>query len=435
MANSKNIPKTLAANKTEPSVYEMAQQQFYQVADRIGLDSGIRQILAQPKRILVTYFPVKMDSGEVQVFAGYRVQHSLARGPAKGGIRYHPAVTLDEVKALAMWMTWKCAVVNIPYGGAKGGVACDPKTLSPGELERLTRRYATEISIVIGPESDIPAPDVGTNPKIMAWIMDTYSMHRGYSVPGVVTGKPVSIGGSLGRVDATGRGCMIVAGKAYKHLDRSLAGSTVAVQGFGNVGSVAARLLAEQGCKIIGATDSSGGVYSKRGLAASELIRYKESGGSLSSFPKGDRITNAELLALPCDILVLAALEGQITSANASKVKAKLIVEGANGPTTPEADLLLDDMGVLVIPDVLANAGGVVVSYFEWVQDLQYHFWDEEEVNQRLEKILARSYDDVLALSLSQRDHGKEKANLRTAAYILAIQRVAAAMTLRGIYP
>ena len=407
----------------------MAQKQFFEVADLIELDPALRAILSYPKRALEVHFPVKMDNGEVRIFQGYRVQHNLTRGPAKGGIRYHPAVTMDEVKALAMWMTWKCAVVNIPYGGAKGGVSCNPKELSVGELERLTRRYATEISIMIGPERDIPAPDVGTNPQVMAWIMDTISMHQGYSVPGVVTGKPLSIGGSEGRVDATGRGCMLAARTAAEHLGLSLEGATVAVQGFGNVGSTAARLLAEEGCKVIAVTDSTGGVFSKQGLPMAQLIDHKTSTGSVKQFSSADDLSQQELLQLPCDILVLAALEGEVTEANAPHIRARLVIEGANGPVTPEADHILGEGGVVVVPDILANAGGVVVSYFEWVQDLQHHFWTENEVNQKLEWTMARSFEDVWEISR------REKVVLRTAAYILAIQRVAEAIKIRGFYP
>jgi len=363
------------------------------------------------------------------MFTGYRIHHNLSRGPAKGGIRYHPDVTLDEVRALAMWMTWKCAVVDIPYGGAKGAVACDPKVLSIGELERLTRRYATEISILIGPENDIPAPDMNTNAQVMAWIMDTYSMHRGYSVPGVVTGKPISVGGTRGRVDATGLGCMYMAREIARHLGFSLEGARVVVQGFGNVGSVAARVFQEQGCKVIAVSDASGGVHSAKGLDMRELIDLKKDHPNFVDYDEYDRITNAELLELPCDILVLAAMEGQLTRDNAPRVKARAIVEGANGPTTPEADRILESKGILVVPDILANAGGVIVSYFEWVQDLQFYFWELSEVENRLESIMKRSFNQVLSTSV------EKKVSMRMAAYVQAVSRVVAAHNTRGVYP
>ncbi len=413
----------------EASPLRMALKQFEVVADHLDLEDEVRQILRVPKRELVFHFPVRMDDGSIQVFTGYRVQHNLSRGPAKGGIRYHPDVTLDDVRAMAMWMTWKCAVVGIPYGGAKGAVTCDPKNLSLRELEALTRRYATEISIFIGPEKDIPAPDLNTTPQIMAWIMDTYSMHHGYSVPGVVTGKPISVGGTRGRVEATGRGCMLVAREAAKQLGFPLEGAKVVVQGFGKVGSVAAKMLEGQGCKVIAVSDVSGGVYNSNGLDVGQLIKYKEEHPTFWDCKGCDQISNAELLELPCDILVLAAIQGQITSENASRVKAKVIVEGANGPTTPEADKMLEDRGVFVVPDILANAGGVIVSYFEWVQDLQFYFWEEAEVEERLESIMKKSYDQVLAIS---RD---KKVCMRMAAYIQGVSRVAAAHRTRGVYP
>jgi glutamate dehydrogenase (NAD(P)+) len=370
-----------------------------------------------------------MDDGSVRVFTGYRVQHNIARGPAKGGIRYHPDVTLDEVRALAMWMTWKCATVNIPYGGAKGGVICDPKKLSQTELENLTRRYATEISILMSPEGDIPAPDVNTNPQIMAWIMDTYSMHRGYSIPAVVTGKPLEIGGSLGRHEATGRGVMITVLEALRHLDMSIEGVEVVVQGYGNAGSVAAALLQDQGARIVAVSDSRGGIYNPEGLDARSVKKFKRETDSVVGYPNADGVTNAELLELPCDVLVPAALEGQITADNAGHIRAQVVAEAANGPTTPDADEILYDKGVFVIPDILCNAGGVTVSYFEWVQDLQAFFWSEDEINERLRQIMTRSFADVLRMS-------REKAvDMRTAAHILAIKRVADATMIRGIYP
>ncbi len=406
-----------------------ALEQFDRVADRLNLNGGLRDILRSSKRELTVHFPVRMDDGSVRVFTGYRVQHSQARGPAKGGIRYHPAVDLDEVKALAMWMTWKCSVVNIPYGGAKGGVACDPKALSRSELERLTRRYTTEISILIGPESDIPAPDMGTDAQVMSWIMDTYSMHKGYSVPGVVTGKPINIGGTVGRNEATGRGILFIAREVARLKGLPLKGATVVVQGFGNVGAVGARLLAEEGCRVVAVSDSHGGVYNPKGLDMGSVTQHKAEAGKVSDYRPGDAVTNAELLELPCDILVPAAMESQITEKNAVKVQAKAIIEGANGPTTPEADPILRQRGIMVVPDILANAGGVMVSYFEWVQDTQSLFWEEAEVNRRMEKGLVRAFNDVYALSQ------REETEMRTAAYMLGVQRVAEAITTRGIYP
>ena len=411
------------------SVYDMAVQQFLTSADRLGLDEGSRRILSQPKRELTVHFPVQMDNGDIEVFTGHRVQHNLTRGPGKGGIRYHPDVTLDEVKALAMWMTWKCSVTDIPYGGAKGGVACQPKTMSTGELENLTRRYATEISIIIGPDRDIPAPDVNTDGQVMAWIMDTISMHRGFTVPSVVTGKPINIGGSLGRVDATGRGVMITAREAAARIGMSLDGARVVVQGYGNAGYTAARLMSELGCKLIAANDSTSSVYSESGLDPVGLKAYKDANRSFSGYPGVDTVTPEELLELPCDILIPAALEGQITAANAGRVKARIIAEAANGPTTPEADLVLMDNGVLIVPDILANAGGVVVSYFEWVQDLQRYFWDENEINSKMESIMVKSFNTVMDIA------DKAQVGAREAAMLLAVQRVVDATRARGVYP
>ena len=411
------------------SVYETAVRQLQAAADKLGIDEGVYQILRRPKRELTVNFPVEMDSGEVQVFTGYRVQHNLASGPGKGGIRYHPDVTLDEVRALAMWMTWKCAVAGIPYGGAKGGVTCQPKVMSNRELERLTRRYATEISIMIGQDQDIPAPDINTNAQTMAWFMDTISMHRGITVPGVVTGKPLSIGGTLGRVEATGRGVMIAAREAASQIGLALDGARVAVQGYGNVGYYAARLLAEQGCTLVGVADSTSGLYSDIGLDADALRQYKDTNGSFAGYTGVDRISPQELLELPCDILVPAAIEGQVTAANADKIKARIIVEGANGPTTPEADAILYDKGILVVPDILANAGGVVVSYFEWVQNIQHYFWDLDDVNQQMESIMVRSFAEVTQLAR------EEGVSMRDAAMLLAVGRVVEAMRVRGVYP
>ncbi|MDR7522554.1 MAG: Glu/Leu/Phe/Val dehydrogenase [Armatimonadota bacterium] len=415
------------APKEDP--WDSALRQFDRAADHLPLKRGIREFLAYPKRELTVHFPVKMDDGSVKVFTGHRVHHSTVLGPTKGGIRYHPDVTLNEVRALAMWMTWKCSLVGLPYGGAKGGVVVNPKDLSQNELEHLTRRYATEISIMMGPESDIPAPDVGTNPQTMAWIMDTYSMHRGYSTPAVVTGKPVPIGGSLGRVEATGRGVAIIAREAAKRLGMSLDGAAVVVQGFGNVGSVAAVLLGQMGCRIIAASDTGGGVLNQKGLDPAKLLEHKERTGSVRGFPGTDTITNQDLLELPCDILVPSALEGQITEDNAVRLRTRLVVEGANGPTTPGGDDVLDDRKITVIPDILANAGGVIVSYFEWVQGLQQFFWTEEEVNEKLEWIITRAFAQVAQVAEQRR------VNLRTAALIRAIDRVAEALMLRGIYP
>jgi glutamate dehydrogenase (NAD(P)+) len=416
----------------EPEVlnpFEQAVAQFDAAAERLTLSQGLRAILRKPKREITVNFPVRMDDGTVEVFTGYRVQHNINRGPAKGGIRFDEHVSIDEVRALAMWMTWKCAVVDVPFGGGKGGVICDPRKLSRGELERLTRRYATEIAGVIGPESDIPAPDVNTNPQIMAWIMDTYSMHEGYSVPAIVTGKPLSIGGSQGRMDATGRGVFFVTREACRVLDMPFAGSRVIVQGFGNVGSVSARLLHEAGCNVVGLADIFGGVYSEDGIDVNMALRYAQEHGSLRDLPHTQAVDSHALLEMPCDILVPAATEGQITERNAGSIQARLIVEAANGPTTTEADAILQERGIVTIPDILANAGGVTVSYFEWVQDLQHFFWDEEEINRRLEQVMVRSFNAVHA----KRD--EQNCDYRLAAYLLAVSRVAEATEVRGIYP
>ncbi len=422
-----SVQALVMAPREDP--WDVALRQFDRAADHLPLKRGIREFLAYPKRELTVHFPVKMDDESVRIFTGYRVHHSTVLGPTKGGIRYHQDVTLNEIRALAMLMSWKCAIVGLPYGGAKGGVVVNPKELSPNELEHLTRRYATEISIMMSPEGDIPAPDVGTNPQVMAWIMDTYSMHRGYSTPSVVTGKPVAIGGSHGREEATGRGVQIVTREAARYLGMTLAGSTVAIQGFGNVGSVAAVLLAKLGCKIIAASDTGGGVVNTKGLDADRLVEHKGRTGSVAGFPGADAITNAALLEVPCDILVPSALEGQITGENAPRLRTRLIVEGANGPVTPGADLVLADRKIAIIPDVLANAGGVIVSYFEWVQGLQQFFWTEEEVNANLERIMVRSFGQVVGSAEERR------VDWRTAALIRAIDRVAGALYIRGIYP
>ncbi len=410
--------------------FETARKQIDIVADLLGINGGMRDILKNPKRELTVNFPVRMDDGSHRVFTGYRVQYNMARGPTKGGIRYHPAVTLDEVRALAAWMTWKCAVVNLPYGGGKGGVICDPKHMSRGELERLTRRYASEISPLIGPEMDIPAPDVYTDSQTMAWIMDTYSMQKGYSVPGVVTGKPISLGGSEGRGEATGRGCAYVIREAAPHAGIKVRGGTVAVQGFGNAGSVAAKLLYdEQGAKIVAVSDSKGGIFNAKGINPHEVDAHKAKTGSVTGFPGSTPLTNEELLQTKVDVLIPAALENQITKANADKIQAKLIAEAANGPTVPEADKILFERKIPVLPDILANAGGVTVSYFEWAQDIQGFFWSLKEVNDRLERVMVDSYAQVHKVADERKVHN------RTAAYVLAIQRVVDAMRLRGIYP
>jgi glutamate dehydrogenase (NAD(P)+) len=413
--------------------FRIAQQQFDKAAELLELPQSISEVLRVPQRELTVNFPVKLDNGSTKVYTGYRVQHNLGRGPVKGGIRYHPDVDIDEVRALAMWMTWKCALVNIPYGGAKGGVVVDPAQLSIGEIERLTRRFATEISILLGPDKDIPAPDVNTNPQIMAWIMDTISMHEGHTVNAVITGKPVLVGGSLGRNEATGRGVSLMVREWARRANANLDKFKVVVQGFGNVGGIAAELLDGMGCKVIAVSDASGGYVRRGGLDIKAMRAYaaKHPRRLLEGYtaPGLEQITNAELLELPCDVLVPAALENQITDLNASRIQAKVIIEGANGPTTPAADAILDDRGITVVPDILANAGGVTVSYFEWVQGLQSFFWDEIDVNAKLEKILVDAFDQVYALS-------KQRAvSMRLAAYLLAVRRVADATLIRGIYP
>ena len=411
------------------SLFQSAQSRFDAAADALRLNPNVRGVLREPRRELTVHFPVELDDGSIVVLTGYRVQHNLARGPAKGGIRYHPAVTLDEVKALSMLMTWKCAVVKIPYGGAKGAVACDPKQLSLRELERLTRRYTTEISVLIGPESDIPAPDVNTNAQTMAWIMDTISMHQGYSVPAVVTGKPLSIGGSEGRVDATGRGVVYCIQEAAKLARVELRDARVAVQGFGKVGGATVRLLHELGCKVVAVSDASGGIFRGGGIDPASVLRHQQENGTIIGTPRTERISNADLLQIECEVLVPAALEGVITADNAGSVRATIVAEGANGPTTPEADAILRDKGTLVVPDILCNAGGVTVSYFEWVQDREEFFWTLEEINARLRRIMTRAFEDTARMA---REHD---VDLRTAAYMLAVGRVAEATLTRGIYP
>jgi len=411
------------------NAFEMVVSRIDAVCDRLKIKDTHRLRLGKCERELAVNFPVRMDDGTVKVFTGFRIQHNDTRGPAKGGIRYHPSVTLDETRALAALMTLKTAVVNIPYGGAKGAVVCNPKLMSQGELERLTRRYTSEISVLIGPERDIPAPDIGTNPQVMAWIMDTYSMLKGYSVLGVVTGKPIGVGGSKGRFEATGRGCTVSAKLAAAHLGISLNRATVVVQGFGNVARSAAKLLAADGCRIIAISDSKGGIYNPKGLDLESLLNYKKQTGSVVGFADSESVTNTELLALPCDILVPAAIEDQIVEANAADIKARIIVEGANAPTTPEASEILNDKGVFVVPDILANAGGVVVSYFEWVQGVQAFFWSEDEVNHQLQRVMDSAFGEVLEMSQ------REKVDMRDAAYMLAIKRIADAMEARGIFP
>ena len=409
--------------------WQMTLSQLDEVAKETNLDEGIHQILRHPKRCLTVSIPIQMDNGKIKVFTGFRVQHNVTRGPAKGGIRYHPSVTLDEMKALAMLMTWKCAVVNIPYGGAKGGIVCEPRKLSLKELERLTRRYISEIISFIGPERDIPAPDVNTNPQVMAWIMDTYSMDVGYSVPGVVTGKPISIGGSLGRNTATARGVMFSLINTAKKLKLDLFEKRIAIQGYGNVGGNLAHLLSDEGYRIIAISDVEGGIYNPKGLDPIKVSLALKESGSVVGFKDGDKITNQELLAVDCDVLIPAALENQIDEDNADRIKAKFVVEAANGPTTPEADKILEAKGVFVIPDILANAGGVTVSYFEWVQGLQAYFWTEREVNLKLRDIMQKAFDNVYHIS------EERKVTMRKAAYMLAVERVAEATRVRGLYP
>lgn len=410
------------------NVWQMAQRQLDDIAEIVGLDASIHGYLREPKRILQVSVPVRMDSGTHRVFEGYRVQHNMSRGPAKGGIRFHPDVSLDEVKALAMWMSWKCALVNIPFGGAKGGVICDPKNMSAQELENLTRRFTSEISIIIGPEKDIPAPDVYTTPQIMAWIMDTYSMQHGYSIPGVVTGKPIAIGGSLGRDRATARGCLYVVNEAMKELGIPH-GARVSIQGFGNAGLHAAELMDAAGYRIVAVSDSRGGVANPKGLDVAKLIAFKGETGTVVGFSGGDNLSNKEVLEYDCEVLVPAALEKVITADNAPRIKAKIVAEAANGPTLPEADGILHERGTMVLPDILANAGGVTVSYFEWVQDLQELFWEEQTVNDRLRRIMERAFRDTLERAR------KLNVNMRRGAYAVAVGRVAEATSLRGVYP
>jgi len=409
--------------------FRIALRQFEAAAEKLKLDPGLREVLRSPRRALTLSLPIRMDDGTLKVFQGFRVQHNNSRGPCKGGIRYHPNVSFDEVQALASWMTWKCATVNIPFGGAKGGIICDPKHLSKHELERLTRRYAYEISDFIGPDRDIPAPDVYTDAQVMAWIMDTYSMTLGHSAPGVVTGKPVFLGGSLGRHEATARGCVYVIRCAFDVQNIDYARATAAIQGFGNAGSIAAELLHRIGTKVIAVSDSKGGILDRKGLDIPNVVAHKAKTGSVAGFPGAKPIAGEEVLEMDCDVLIPAALENQITLANAERVKARIVAEAANGPTTPGADRILFEKGIVVIPDILANAGGVTVSYFEWVQDLQELFWDVDDVNRKLEKIMGKAFGDV---HNSARDY---KVDMRTGAYILAVDRVVKATEARGIWP
>lgn len=411
------------------SFLESVLEQYEIVADKIKLDDGIRERLRYPKRALIVSVPIEMDTGIVKVFKGYRVQHDVTLGPSKGGIRYHPNVNLEEVTALAMLMSLKCALMQLPYGGAKGGICCNPKEMSQKEIERITRRYTTEIIWAIGPEEDIPAPDINTNMQTMAWMMDTYSMQKGHTILGVVTGKPLVLGGSLGREEGTGRGVFYMTEESAKIIGKKLRGLTVAIQGFGNVGSVAARLLFEKGCKVIAVSGSKGGIYNKRGINIKNLIQHINENKEIADFHNVNTITNEELLALDCDILIPAAIEGQINKHNAKNIKAKIIVEGANGPTTPEADKILYGRDVLLIPDILANSGGVIISYFEWVQDLQFYFWKEREILQRLREIMTTIFNSVLSLSR------EKKVDMRTASWMLGVSRISEAHKSRGMYP
>jgi glutamate dehydrogenase (NAD(P)+) len=409
--------------------WHVAQQQFDLAADRLSLDPGLRRVLREPRRELTVHFPVKMDDGSVQVYTGYRVQHNVGRGPAKGGIRYHQDVTLDEVKALAMWMTWKCAVVGIPFGGGKGGIIVDPKKLSLKEVEAMTRRFTTEIEVLIGPERDIPAPDVNTNAQVMAWMMDTYSMHQGFTVPGVVTGKPISLGGSEGRNEATARGTVFCIIEAARHLRMDLSTTRVAIQGFGNAGAIAARLIADEGATVVAVSDSAGGIHVPDGMDVGRVSAWKREHGTVDGFPGAKMLSSTDVLEVDCDILIPAALENQITERNAGNIKARIVAEAANGPTTPEADQELYRKGVFMIPDILCNAGGVTVSYFEWVQDLNRDHWAETEVNSKLHMIMTKAFGETLEIA------EREACDMRTAAYLLAVQRVADATAMRGLYP
>jgi glutamate dehydrogenase (NAD(P)+) len=429
MFTTTDRPAVLTPPSVPEDAFAIAQTQFDRAAALLGLSDGLRQLLRTPQRELAVNFPVRRDDGSLMMLQGYRVQHSLMRGPAKGGIRYHPNVTLSDVRALAMWMSWKCALANLPYGGAKGAVVVDPKRLSADELERLTRRYATEISLLIGPERDIPAPDIGTNAQVMAWIMDTISMHQGYTVPAIVTGKPTHIGGSEGRQDAPAHGLAYVLERIAAEIQFDLHGARVAIQGFGNVGSAVARVLAEHGAQIIAVSDTSGALYNPAGLNPQHVLQHKRNTGALAGYSAADALTQAELLELDCDILVPAALGGVITARNAPNIRARIIAEAANGPTTAQADAILHDQGCTIVPHILAGVGGVIVSYFEWVQGLQEYFWTEHEVNAQLRRMILRATEHVLEVAAAHR------VDLRTAAHMIGVERVAQAVTTRGIYP
>ena len=420
------VPAVPLANEDNP--FEAMMERFDRAAELLSLDPGLYKVLRNPERQIITSVPVTMDNGEIEVFKGFRVHYNTSRGPAKGGIRYDLNVNLDEVTALAAWMTWKCAVVDVPFGGAKGGVICDPFRMSQGELERLTRRYTSSLIELLGPESDVPAPDVNTNEKVMAWIMDTYSMHKRHTVTAVVTGKPIIIGGSKGRREATGRGVMISVKEALREQGMALHGTKVVVQGFGNVGSVAAKLMQEEGLTIVGISDKTGGIYNERGIDIEDALEWIQQNRFLEGYPGGDPVSNEDILEVDCDVLTPCALENVITRRNANRIKARIIAEGANGPTTAPADAILDQMGVFVVPDILANAGGVTVSYFEWVQNREGYYWSEDVVNERLRDVMIRSFNDVVAYSKTH------NVNMRTAAYMLSIDRVAAVHRLRGVY-
>jgi glutamate dehydrogenase (NAD(P)+) len=422
-------PVAVDTSQAEDSPFRIVQRQLRDVADTFGIEDDLVGILSECKKSVEVSIPTTMDDGSVRVFTGWRVTHNVARGPSKGGIRYHPGVTLEDVKALATWMTWKCSLMSLPFGGAKGAVVCDPKELSPAELERMTRRYTSEIVNEIGPEKDIPAPDIGTSPAVMAWIFDTFSMIQGHSVLSVVTGKPLAVGGSVGREEATGRGVFFNLQETFARTARPLEGLKIAIQGFGNVGAVFAKFAVAAGAKVVAVSDSSCGVLNEAGIDVEAALAHKRAGGTLAELRGGDRITNDELLALTCDVLAPCAFELALTGANADAVKAGVVLEGANGPTTPEADAILEGNGVLVVPDILANAGGVVVSYFEWVQGLQELFWTEAEVNERLQSIVGRAFGETWAL------HESRDVSLRMAAYGIAVQRVAEASVIRGLYP
>jgi glutamate dehydrogenase (NAD(P)+) len=418
-----------AHDQLEANPWRQAMIQLDRAGEKMNIEPLVLERLRHCKRILTVSVPVRMDDGTLKVFEGYRIQHNLDRGPAKGGIRYHPQVSLDEVKALSFWMTMKCAVVNLPYGGAKGGIICDPKKMSIGEIERMTRRYTSEIAIIIGPEKDIPAPDVNTNEQIMGWIMDTYSMSVGYSCPGVVTGKPIDIGGSLGRKEATGRGVFYVTRELAARKGFDLRKAPVAIQGFGNVGANAAKIFAEHGCKVVGISDVGGGLYDAKGLDIDDIMAYRAKHETIAGYGRAEHVDVDKFLEVPCDILIPAAMENQITHLNAARIQAKYVIEGANGPTSNEADRILNERGVMVIPDILANAGGVTVSYFEWVQDIQSYFWDEREINARLQNIIVKAFGDVYDLA------EKKKVDMRLAAFAVGLDRLAKAVRIRGTYP